>query len=89
MVLHIDTAFLSSNRLITREILLCQAQRGKGLAPGAKSLSPHRWQIFSTSMMSVQVPYQTHNLNHMERGELVAPVHTFALQRGESLLNAS
>lgn len=35
MALHIDAAFLSSWRLVTREIhVLCQAQRGEGLAQG-------------------------------------------------------
>lgn len=35
MALHIDAAFLSSWRLVTRKIhVLCQAQRGEGLAQG-------------------------------------------------------
>lgn len=66
MALHRDAAILSFKRLVMREIhVLCQAQRGMGLAPGVET--PHRWQIFSSFMASAQVPYQAYT--HKSHGE--------------------
>ena len=90
MALHIDAAFLSSQRLVMREIhVLCQAQRGKGLAQGWRlALSTGGKDSGATRHLRKSHTRHTRS-SHRERGELVTPVHPFALLRAENLLNTA
>lgn len=90
MALHIDAAFLSSQRLVMREIhVLCQAQRGKGLAQGWRLALPTDGKDSgATWHLRKSHTRHTHS-NHRERGELVTPVHPFAFLRAENLLNTT
>lgn len=89
-VWHIDAAFLSSQRLVMREIhVRCQAQREKSLAQGWRLAFPTGGKD-SGATWHLRKSHTRHtHLNHRQRGELVTSVTPLASLRAENLLNTA